>query len=543
MVAPPFPPTDVSLHAVTDTEAVPIADPSISLVEQIKLRRVKKGPFVAGIAAKTDSENFKDQEKNKDRPAAKRWGDLLTLESRSRKPSSLKAAAKFLAQEGLISLGGGLPSSDYFPFENIGAKVPTIGEFSEEETRVTGQEMTIGKHDVKEGKSVFDLSIALNYGQGTGSAQMLRWVTEHTEIVHDPPYKDWSCVLTPGSSYPLEQVYRMFGNRGDYVLYEEFTFATAVETAFPLGLRPCGVKVDAEGLLPSDLDEILSNWDEKARGAKKPVLLYTVPSGQNPTGATQSESRRREVYSVCQKHNLLIIEDEPYFFLQMDPYGETASAPTTNTEQFLKSLVPSLLSMDVDGRVIRLDSFSKVIAPGSRMGWVVASAEITERITRHNENSVQNPSGIAQVLMHRLLDETWGHEGYFEWLGYIRKEYTRRRNVILKACETYLAPLNGVATWVPPMAGMFLWIQIHPPAGCEDENDLQKIEQKIFDECINEKVLLTPGSWFMAEGKEQLKKNGKLFFRATYAAASEEAMVTAIERFSGALRSVFEIRG
>ena len=69
----------------------------------------------------------------------------------------------------------------------------------------------------------------------------------------------------------------MFGNRGDYVLYEEFTFATAVETASPLGLKPCGVKVDAEGLIPEDLDSILSNWDEAARGARKPLLLYSVP--------------------------------------------------------------------------------------------------------------------------------------------------------------------------------------------------------------------------------------------------------------------------
>jgi len=99
----------------------------------------------------------------------------------------------------------------------------------------------------------------------------------HGQIVHNPPYKDWGCVFTPGSSYPLEQVYRMFGNRGDFVLYEEFTFASAVETAAPLGLKPCGVKVDEEGLMPSDLDDILTNWDEAARGARKPILLYTVP--------------------------------------------------------------------------------------------------------------------------------------------------------------------------------------------------------------------------------------------------------------------------
>ena len=83
---------------------------------------------------------------------------------------------------GLISLGGGLPSSDYFPFEHIEVRVPTVGQFSEEETRIAGQNVKIGKYDVLEGNSTYDLAIALNYGQGTGSAQLLRFVTEHTEV-------------------------------------------------------------------------------------------------------------------------------------------------------------------------------------------------------------------------------------------------------------------------------------------------------------------------------------------------------------------------
>jgi len=82
---------------------------------------------------------------------------------------------------GIISLGGGLPSSEYFPFEHFDVKFPTVGHFSEAETKTSGKIMHIGKHDVKEGRSAYDLSIALNYGQSSGAAQMVRWVTEHTE--------------------------------------------------------------------------------------------------------------------------------------------------------------------------------------------------------------------------------------------------------------------------------------------------------------------------------------------------------------------------
>jgi aromatic amino acid aminotransferase I len=250
----------------------------------------------------------------------------------------------------------------------------------------------------------------------------------------------------------------MFAGRGDYILSEEYTFATAVETAAPMGVKVIGVKMDDQGLLPGDLDDILTNWDEGERGARKPFLLYTVPSGQNPTGATQGLERRQALYKVAQKHDLYILEDEPYYFLQMQPYtmdDDAPPAPLPGThEDFLEALVPSLLSMDVDGRVMRLDSFSKVVSPGSRVGWITASEQVIERFVRHSEVSVQNPCGIAQIVLYKLLDESWGHAGYLDWLINLRREYTQRRDVILKACEAYLP--KEVVSWDPPMAGMFV---------------------------------------------------------------------------------------
>lgn len=385
--------------------------------------------------------------------------DLLSTESKARQPSSLKSAAKHLKKPGLISLGGGLPCSDYFPIGQIDVTVPTVPNFSEEDTRKSGTILTSGKHDASEGKSVYDLSIALNYGLGSGSAQLLRFITEHTEIVCNPPYADWHCALSVGSTSATEQTYRMFCERGDYIMSEEYTFASAVETASPLGLKVVGIKMDGQGLLPESMDSILSNWDIKARGARKPHLLYTVPSGQNPTGATQSAERRLAIYKIAQKHDVYIIEDEPYYFLQMQPYtGADAPSvpPPENNAAFLKALVPTMLSMDVDGRVMRMDSFSKVIAPGTRVGWITASEQIVERFIRHNECSNQNPSGISQLVLFKLLDESWGHDGYLKWLINLRMEYTQRRDTILAACEKYLP--RDIVTWNPPAAGMFVRI-------------------------------------------------------------------------------------
>ncbi|KAF3934267.1 hypothetical protein ABW19_dt0201695 [Dactylella cylindrospora] len=441
----------------------------------------------------------------------------------------------------MISLGGGLPSSQYFPFDHVSVGVPKDDLFSEKDIHEHSQNLTIGKHDMKTGTSAYDLSVALNYGQGTGSPQMVRWVTEHTEIVHNPPYQDWGSVMSVGSTSAFEMCIRTFCNRGDYLISDEYAFCSAVETAKGLGVDAVGIKMDSEGMIPSHLDEVLSNWDEKARNSPKPFLIYLVPTGQNPTGSTQGEQRRRDIYALAQKHDLIIIEDEPYYFLQMDKYDPSGQQTNGNSttpkthEEFLKSLVPSYLSFDIDGRVIRLDSFSKVIAPGSRTGWLTASASICERLMRQNEVSVQAPSGFSQAILFKLLDEHWGHGRYLDWLVHIRKEYTARRNTMLQACERYIP--KEVASWTPPAAGMFLWFKLaiekHPAFGKKTPIE---IEHEIFEAIVEQKTLLAKGSWFFAEQKSD---HPDLYMRATFAAAEEGAMCEGIKRFGDALRVSF----
>lgn len=448
----------------------------------------------------------------------------------------------------MLSLGGGLPSSEYFPFENYSLRVPRIGQFSEAETRKSGVTITAGKHDLKEDKSLFDISTAFNYGQGSGSAQLLRWMTEHTELVHNPPYQDWSCTMTIGSTSGVDMIYRMFGFPNMCMLTEEYSFSTAVEAGLPMGVRSIGVAVDDEGLLAISLDEILSKWKPTERnGSPKPFLLYTVPSGQNPTGATQSLQRRKDIYAVSQKHDLLIIEDEPYYFLQMQPYtgqGTPDPPPPTSHQEFIDSLVPSILSLDVDGRVLRLDSFSKVLAPGSRIGWLTAPTQLCERFRLHSDVSTQGPCGFSQLGIFKLLDEQWGHSGYLDWLVYIRMEYTKRRNVILGACEEFLPP--SIVRWKAPMAGMFHWLEVdwtlHPLAGRVKSGEwiMQDLEEHIFQRMIEEKCLLIKGSFFLADRNQALDK---LFYRATYAAAPSDRIREAVRRCGVALKSEFGLDG
>ncbi|KAH0365794.1 putative aromatic aminotransferase Aro8, partial [Aureobasidium melanogenum] len=420
-------------------------------LRNVKERRAHAGKLFAGVAAASTSEMFKNKSLPLIKPKARDWTNHLSTEALSRPPCTLKQAARYLSTPGLLSLGGGLPSSEHFPFSKLSFQALNVSQSTGSPNEHT---VTIGKNDIVDGISEYDIATAFNYSQATGSPQMMRFVTEHTEIVYDPPYADWQVCQTVGSTGALEQTIRLLcdRSRGDSILTEEYTFATALETFAPQGIKAVGVPMDEEGLLPWAMDDILANWDESSR---KPHVLYTVPSGQNPTGATMSLERRRSVYEVCRKHNIFIIEDEPYYFIQMPSYtcGSTTDDKAEEVDSFMNNLIPSFLSLDVDGRVLRMDSFSKVLVPGSRLGWVTASAQIVELYIRHAEVANQGPSGISQLLLWKLLDETWGHEGYLQWLSQLRDNYTQRRNRLLRACEEFLP--REVVTWTPPKAGMF----------------------------------------------------------------------------------------
>ncbi|KAL9053027.1 MAG: hypothetical protein Q9162_005015 [Coniocarpon cinnabarinum] len=534
-----------TVEAVEDTKGVVVPDPLT--VDTVQALRTKQGKLTAGTAAKADVELFKGVGRHSSKPkSTKQWDHILSNETTTRKPSTIKGAAKHLSKPGIISLGGGLPSAEYFPFDEYSFKVPKLGHFSEHETRQDGATITAGKYDLLHEKSLYDVAVAFNYGQGHGAAQLLRWVIEHTEIVHSPRYSDWQCTMTIGTTSALDMLFRMMGKPGTYFLSEEYTFATVVETAAPYGIKCQGVPVDGQGLLPDALDQILTQWDPLTHdGAPKPYILYTVPSGQNPTGATQGADRRKALYAVAQKHDLVVIEDEPYFFLQMQPYvgqGHEPPPPPKTHQDFLSALVPSYLSMDTDGRVIRVDSFSKVIAPGSRVGWITAPERIVKLYSQHADVSTQGPSGFSQLGLFKLLDEHWGHGGYLDWLVFIRMEYTRRRDVIVGAAEKYLP--SNIVSWVPPMAGMFFWVKVdwlkHPQA---DQVPMRELEDQIWLKTIDNGALVLKGSWFRADqGRGGGGRDEGMFFRMTFAAAKEADMEEAVRRFGESLRDEFGLK-
>ncbi|KAJ5623254.1 aromatic aminotransferase Aro8 [Penicillium lividum] len=513
----------------------------------ISAQRQKSQPLTGSIAPVITAEMFKSL-RCFQKPPAQSFEHRLNLEARSRGAATLKAAGAELNGD-VISLGTGRPSPEYFPFLKMSLDFPTSPGFLEDRFDYT-QSKSIGKYDIEEKKSTFDLAVSLNYGYSAGSEQLIRFLTEHVDVVHNPPYSDWQCALTAGTTSAIDCVFRTFCDRGDFVITEEYTYSATIEAARPLGLRTVGVPMDDQGMSSSKLDVLLSEWDPFQRGGKKPFLLYLIPTGQNPTGVTQSLQRRREIYAIAERHDLYIIEDDPYYFLQLGsekfltPKGYDSLPPATEAvESFLRDLIPSFLSLDSSGRVLRLDSTSKILAPGLRCSWITGSAEIISRILYLHDATTVCPSGLSQLAIHTLLDEVWGHEGFIQWLIHLQEKYTQRLNVMLESCETYLPP--KICSWKTPKAGMFHWIKIdwraHPLATSTAKSEFETmldIEDRIYSRGLKTGVMCCKGSAFRADGAQGCE----MFFRVTFASASLPQISEAIARFGKAISEEFKIK-
>ncbi|KAK6454681.1 aromatic amino acid aminotransferase [Scheffersomyces xylosifermentans] len=483
------------------------------------------------------------------KPQSKDLKHLLSQEAVSRNNSPLKSAFRYFKQPGMTFLGGGLPLADYFPFDKITADVPTPGFANGIGAQITDADKTVieiykrAAKNKEENKDI-ELARSLQYGFTEGQPEITDFLKTHTDMIHKVPYADWDLIASVGNTESWDATLRTFVTRGDSILVEEYSFSSALETVQAQGVNTIPVQMDEYGLIPEALSSLLDQWV-----GPKPKLLYTICTGQNPTGSCLSIERRKAIYALAVKHDFIIVEDEPYYFLQMEPYttdkASRGGKHVHSHEEFISALVPSFLSLDVEGRVIRLDSFSKVLAPGLRFGWIVGQATLLERFVRLHEVSIQCPSGVTQSLTNGLL-QRWGQSGYLDWLIGLRAEYTHKRDVAIDAVAQYFP--QDVVTFVPPVAGMFFTTTIDAskhPKFKEFGEDPLKVETAIYEQGIKQGCLMIPGSWFKSEGKsdppqKELPENSShkthIFFRGTYAAVPLDALEHGLEKFGKAIK-------
>jgi aromatic amino acid aminotransferase I len=256
-------------------------------------------------------------------PIAKDFTHHLNDVARNRNPSSLKELYKYSALPGMIPMAGGVPSPEYFPFETLSADILSPDHVALDSPRVPKktspslmswlfgskktEKISVPKyvHDAK--PTDLQLATSLQYQAATGPPALPLFLRKYVETVYKPAYGDWDVLLNVGNTDGWAKIVGMLMEKGDAVLVEEWTYPGAENAFLPLECEMVGIKMDGEGVLPSHMDKVLGEWDEEKRGKKRPHVFYTIPTGQNPTGATMLEKRKKEVYEVCRKYGKYII--------------------------------------------------------------------------------------------------------------------------------------------------------------------------------------------------------------------------------------------
>ncbi|XP_028932570.1 kynurenine/alpha-aminoadipate aminotransferase, mitochondrial isoform X1 [Ornithorhynchus anatinus] len=337
--------------------------------------------------------------------------------------------------------------------------------------------------------------------------ELLSWLKKFQTNLHHPPTARYGpdegqmeiCVTT-GSQEGLCKVFEMLIDPGDNILLDAPAYPGTLSALRPLGCNIISVPSDQQGIIPDALRATLSKWrpeDARKSNGKNPKFLYTVPNGGNPTGTSLTAERKKAIYELARKYDFLIIEDDPYYFLQ-----------------FSKPWAPTFLSMDVDGRVIRTDSFSKILSSGLRIGFMTGPKPLIDRVVLHIQVSTMHTSTFAQLLIARLLQQ-WGEEGFLEHVDRVMAFYRKQRDAMLASADKWL---KGLAEWHSPAAGMFLWIKIK---GVSDT------QQLIMEKALKKEVLLVPGGAFNVDSSDPSS-----YVRASFSLSSPEQMDLAFQRLA-----------
>ncbi|KAI8352132.1 pyridoxal phosphate-dependent transferase [Choanephora cucurbitarum] len=398
---------------------------------------------------------------------------FISERSKARKPSAIRALSPYLHQKDMISLGAGQPNPSTFPFAGMSI------------TLKSGETLSIDSE-------LFSRS--LSYDLTPGLPHLNNWLCELQRREHKPPV-DFDLSIGCGSQDLLTKAFEMLLNDGDAILVENPSYTGCLSFLKTLRCDLVAVATDAYGIVPDSLDALLSNWPQDSP-QPRPRVLYTIPSGGNPTGATATLERKQAVYAICQRFNVLIIEDDAYYYLQ-----------------FQSPRIPSYLSLDQDGRVLRCDSMSKILSAGLRLGWITGPAPLLERINMHTMVTNLQPSGIPQVMAYQLLSQ-WTHQGFFEHVEHVAQFYREKRDDFVDCLDRHL---KGRAEWVVPQAGMFVWLKL---VGIRDSYDL------VMTKAVKENVLAIPGVAFLPEGTQSE------YVRVSYSNVSKSNMDEALARLA-----------
>lgn len=391
--------------------------------------------------------------------------------------SVIRELLKFTEQPDIISFAGGLPAPDVFP----------VKEFQEACNAV------LAEHGAQ----------ALQYSTTEGHRPLREMIARHTSRYAVEVTAD-NILITSGSQQALDFIGRLFINRGDYIVVESPTYLGALQAWNAYGAQYISIPMDKNGMIMSELESALR---------KGPKFIYVLPNFQNPSGSTLSLERRKQLIELADKYGVPIVEDDPYGQLRYE--GEH---------------IPSVVSLDSEyrgpngghysGNVIYLSTFSKLLAPGLRLAWVIAPPEVIKKLVMTKQAADLHTASFNQYVAYEV-----GKGGFLdEHVKFIRQVYKERRDVMLEMMDEMFPP---EMRWTRPQGGMFLWGIM--PEGM-DAADALKI-------AIERKVAFVPGAAFHANG------GGANTMRINFSYSNPDTIREGITRMGGVLKELLHKNG
>lgn len=363
------------------------------------------------------------------------WFGAYAARAHGMRASEIRALFAVANRPEVVSLAGGMPFIEGLPLE-------VIGEAMERLIRTKG-------------------TTALQYGSGQGEESLREKIVDVVALEGVEAHPD-DVVVTTGSQQALDLVTRIFVDPGDVVVAEAPSYVGALGVFRSYQADVVQVAMDADGLVPAELDATLTRLAADGRRVK---LLYTIPNYQNPAGVTLSLERRPQVLEICRRHGVLVVEDDPYGLLGFE--GDP---------------LPALRSFDDQG-VLYLGSFSKTFAPGYRVGFVIAPHAVREKLVLASESAILSPSNASQLAVDTYLATC-------DWRGQIkayREMYRERRDALVGALAEHLPS----ASWNVPAGGFFVWVRL--PGGLDAKSMLPR--------AVTGRVAYVPGTAFYYDGR------------------------------------------
>jgi 2-aminoadipate transaminase len=365
------------------------------------------------------------------------WQQLYADRAEGMRASDIREILKVTAQPDIISLAGGLPAPELFPVDEYRRAFEWVLEA--------------------------DGPQAMQYGPSEGYRPLRELIAERLG------HFGMSCagddlLITNGSQQALDLIGKMFLNPGDSVLVERPTYLGALQAFNQYQASYAIVPMDDDGMQVDEVERVLT--DQRAgRATRRIKFIYALPNFQNPTGRSMSLARRRRLVQLASHFGVPIVED--------DPYGEL---------RYEGEHLPTLKSLDTDGSVLYLGTFSKILAPGFRLGWVLASPEAMEGLL-HGKQPSDLHTGMAQQMATYEVAKGGFVDQHVERL---KSFYRERRDVMVRAIEEHF-PTE--AHYTRPAGGLFVWAEL--------PRDVDTRELLI--DAIQNKVAFVPGQGFHAD--------------------------------------------